>query len=55
MGPLRIVLVDDHEMVLQGLKTILGRFFGRVRVVGEAVDADAAVKLAGAPTRHHPV
>ena len=29
MGPLRIVLVDDHEMVLQGLTTILGRFLGR--------------------------
>src|SRR6516162_5756388 len=47
MGPLRIVLVDDHEMVLQGLSTILGRFLGRVRVVGQALDADAALKLAG--------
>ena len=47
MGPLRIVLVDDHEMVLQGLTTILGRFLGRVRVVGQALDADAAQKLAG--------
>jgi len=37
MGPLRIVLVDDHEMVLQGLTTILGRFLGRVRVVGQAL------------------
>jgi DNA-binding NarL/FixJ family response regulator len=48
MGPLRIVLVDDHEMVLQGLSTILGRFLGRVRVVGQALDADAAQKLASA-------
>jgi DNA-binding NarL/FixJ family response regulator len=47
MEPLRIVLVDDHEMVLQGLTTILGRFLGRVRVVGQALDADAARKLAG--------
>jgi DNA-binding NarL/FixJ family response regulator len=46
MAPLRIVLVDDHEMVLQGLSTILGRFLGRVRVVGQALDADAAQKLA---------
>lgn len=45
MAPLRIVLVDDHEMVLQGLSTILGRFLGRVRVVGQAMDAGAAVKL----------
>jgi DNA-binding NarL/FixJ family response regulator len=34
--PLRIVLVDDHEMVLQGLKAMLTPFRGRVRVVGEA-------------------
>jgi DNA-binding NarL/FixJ family response regulator len=47
MEPLRIVLVDDHEMVLQGLTTILGRFLGRVRVVGQALDADTAQKLAG--------
>lgn len=46
MAPLRIVLVDDHEMVLQGLSTILGRFLGRVRVVGQAMDADEALKLA---------
>lgn len=47
MGPLRVVLVDDHDMVLQGLSTILGRFLGRVRVVGQALDADAALKLTG--------
>lgn len=47
MGPLRVVLVDDHDMVLQGLATILGRFLGRVRVVGQALDADAALKLTG--------
>lgn len=47
MAPLRIVLVDDHEMVLQGLTTILGRFPGRVRVVGQALDAEAALKLTG--------
>jgi DNA-binding NarL/FixJ family response regulator len=45
MAPLRIVLVDDHEMVLQGLSTILGRFLGRVRVVGQAMDAGEALKL----------
>ncbi|OAP26342.1 MULTISPECIES: response regulator transcription factor [Amycolatopsis] len=40
--PLRLVLVDDHEMVLEGLKALLARFRGRVRVVGEAVSAAAA-------------
>jgi DNA-binding NarL/FixJ family response regulator len=44
--PLRVVLVDDHEMVLQGLATILGRFLGRVRVIGQAMDADTAQRLA---------
>ena len=48
MSPLRIVLVDDHEMVLQGLSTILGRFLGRVRVVGQALDAGEALQLTAA-------
>jgi DNA-binding NarL/FixJ family response regulator len=43
--PVRVVLVDDHEMVLQGLKAMLARFVGRVRVVGEAGDAEAAERL----------
>ncbi len=38
-APLRLVLVDDHEMVLEGLKALLARFRGRVRVVGQAVSA----------------
>jgi DNA-binding NarL/FixJ family response regulator len=43
--PLRVVLVDDHEMVLQGLTTILGRFLGRVRVIGQAMDAETALSM----------
>lgn len=46
--PLRVVLVDDHEMVLQGLKAMLGRFLGRIRVVGEAVDAESAERVVAA-------
>lgn len=40
--PLRVVLVDDHEMVRQGIKAMLARHAGRVRVVGEADDPDEA-------------
>ena len=36
---MRVVLVDDHEMVLEGLKAMLARFAGRVRVVGQAGSA----------------
>ncbi|HEV7756265.1 MAG TPA: response regulator transcription factor [Mycobacteriales bacterium] len=43
--PVRIVLVDDHEMVRQGLKSMLAPFRGRIRVVGEAVGADDAVRV----------
>ena len=42
---MRVVLVDDHEMVLQGLKAMLARFAGRVRVVGEASEAETAERL----------
>jgi DNA-binding NarL/FixJ family response regulator len=43
--PLRIVLVDDHEMVRTGLKAMLSRFAGQVRVVGEAADAPTARRV----------
>jgi CheY-like chemotaxis protein len=46
--PLRVVLVDDHEMVLQGLKAMLARFLGRIRVVGEAADAETAERVVAA-------
>jgi DNA-binding NarL/FixJ family response regulator len=44
-GPLRVVLVDDHEMVVAGLKAMLMPFKGRVRVVGEAIGAEYAVSV----------
>ncbi len=45
---MRVVLVDDHEMVLEGLKALLGRFVGRIRVVGQAGDAESAERLVAA-------
>jgi DNA-binding NarL/FixJ family response regulator len=47
-APLRIVLVDDHEIVLQGLTAMLARFLGRVRIVGQAVDASEAEQVVAA-------
>ncbi|WP_073456796.1 response regulator [Pseudonocardia thermophila] len=41
--PIRVLLVDDHEMVLAGLKAMLAQFSGRVRVVGESVGADGVL------------
>lgn len=43
--PLRVLVIDDHAMVLEGLKAVLGRFRGRVRIVGQALDADEAQAL----------
>jgi DNA-binding NarL/FixJ family response regulator len=48
--PVRVVLVDDHEMVLEGLKAMLARFAGRVRVVGTAASAEKAQELVTALT-----
>ena len=42
---MRVVLVDDHEMVIEGLKAMLAPFAGRVQVVGEAVGADRAMAV----------
>ena len=44
-GPVRIVLVDDHEMVIEGLKAMLATFADRVEVVGQAVGAERALSV----------
>lgn len=46
--PLRLVMVDDHEMVLEGLKALFARFPGRIRIVGQSVSADEAEPLVAA-------
>ncbi|WP_198679286.1 response regulator [Thermomonospora amylolytica] len=43
--PVRVVLVDDHEMILAGLQAMLAGFAGRVRVVGQAQHAREAIRL----------
>jgi DNA-binding NarL/FixJ family response regulator len=43
--PLRLVLVDDHEMVLHGLDAMLRHFPEEVRIVGQATTAEAALTL----------
>ena len=45
--PVRVVLVDDHEMVIEGLKAMLAPFAGRVEVVGEAVGGEKAMAVIG--------
>jgi len=42
--PLRVLLVDDHEMVLAGLTAMLSRFPEQVQVVGSASELDEAVR-----------
>lgn len=43
----RVVLVDDHEMVLHGLKAMLSRFADEVEIVGTATHAAAALEVVG--------
>jgi DNA-binding NarL/FixJ family response regulator len=43
--PIRLVLVDDHEMVLQGLAAMLSRFADQVQVVATASEVDEAVRV----------
>ncbi|RAY10943.1 DNA-binding response regulator [Actinomadura craniellae] len=47
-APVRVVLVDDHEMILAGLQAMLAGFAGRVRVVGQAGTAAEATRLVSA-------
>lgn len=44
-GPIRLVLVDDHEIVIEGLKAMLAGFQSRVRVVGYAVEFERAITV----------
>jgi len=44
-APVRIVLVDDHEMVIEGLKAMLTSFKDRVQVVGQAVGVERAIEV----------
>ncbi|BBY56882.1 hypothetical protein MSAR_00180 [Mycolicibacterium sarraceniae] len=41
----RVVLVDDHEMVIEGLKAMLAPFSARVDVVGAAIGAEKAMAV----------
>ncbi|MDX6238666.1 MAG: hypothetical protein QOG10_3481 [Kribbellaceae bacterium] len=43
--PLRLVLVDDHEMVLHGLDAMLGHFQEEVVIVGKATTAAVALRM----------
>lgn len=45
--PLRVVLVDDHPMVLEGLKAMLARRAGEIRIVGQASNSDEAFRVVG--------
>ena len=46
--PLRLVLVDDHEMVLRGLDAMLGHFADEVQIVDTATSAAAALRAVAA-------
>lgn len=43
-GIIRVLLVDDHAMVRQGLRSVLDAY-ADMKVVGEAADGEAAVRL----------
>lgn len=43
---MRVLLVDDHEMVLQGLAAMLSRFPEKVQVIGTASELAEAVRAA---------
>jgi len=46
MTPIRIILADDHSLIREGFKAILGQS-NRLLLVGEAEDGAALVEIAG--------
>ncbi|MGH3979201.1 MAG: response regulator [Pseudonocardiaceae bacterium] len=43
--PLRVVVVDDHQMVLDGLRAMLAPYAEQVQIVGEATEPERARAL----------
>lgn len=43
--PCRVVMADDHEMVLHGVQAMLAHFPDEVEVVGTATDLDSALAV----------
>jgi DNA-binding NarL/FixJ family response regulator len=43
--PLRLVIIDDHQMVLDGLTAMLRPYRDQVEIVGESSDAAEALQL----------
>ena len=46
-NPMRLALVDDHEMVLHGLRAMLSHFPEEVVIVGQATSGGAALAIVG--------
>jgi len=46
-SPTRLLIVDDHQMVLDGLRAMLSAYQGNVQIVGEACAPEDAIALVG--------
>lgn len=46
-GPIRVMIVDDHRVVREGLHAFLSEERDEIELVGEAADGERAVRLAG--------
>jgi DNA-binding NarL/FixJ family response regulator len=46
-SPTRLLIVDDHQMVLDGLRAMLSAYQGNVQIVGEACEPGDAIALVG--------
>ncbi len=46
VAPITVVIVDDHQMVLDGLKAMLAPYQDQLRIVGEASEPATALALA---------
>lgn len=46
-SPPRLLIVDDHQMVLDGLRAMLSAYTAEVTIVGEACEPEDAIALVG--------
>jgi len=44
--PIKVIIADDHAIVIEGLKAVLKKTAGDILIVGEAANGNQALKLA---------
>jgi DNA-binding NarL/FixJ family response regulator len=51
--PARLLVVDDHEIVREGIRTLIRRSRPKWKICGEASNREQAIEAVTSLSRHH--